>query len=458
MNGDDHTKPATTKTKKKTWIIVAVSVGILVVAAVVIFALSRKEEDTSRVDQATIALEEASASLNSVDQLNSAADALANSNSQKAMNLSASSINDLEDTLTRVADTAETYPALEQAIRSALATGKEISRLAAVMAEGQAIAANANETSKSDLQSQAEATQNAADNEITVGSDLNDVLAELSSTISTASTDLEQEGAMSNESQTRINEAKKNLAKATGNKAAQATDKKVSSQFKDLASALEEQVSLRTTVNAPYDCGTDEGGTQVVINEGRTTCATALFVRENSTGPNQSTGPEGWDCSGSAKNLEGETLQSADGYSCSKGPVTLSFFSADATPAPTTTTIGDAPGFVSPSRNIICTIGSYPGNPVDVICQAQTKSWTPPPKPADCNLDWAGLLEVNYEEAKFVCGGSAVDPDTLPVLDYGTKIQRGAIECSSAEDGVTCKNLEQGFGFRIASGDFDLNP
>ncbi len=460
MSVDDENTPATGKGAKRTWFIVGGVAVILLIAAVVIF-VSVQGNNEAEVDRATMALEEASATLTEVDRLNEAADALGESKGQKAKGLSTNATNQLEETLTEVQTSDDPYPTLESALTSAVKAGQEISRLSGQMVEAQALIGKPDDASTDSLKTEAKAAMGIVNGEITVANQLNGVLADLSVTISDAAADLEAEGAMSDESQARVDDTNRAIEEATREQDAKKIEDQVSGAFDELAGSLENLVVMKTTVVGPHDCGPDEAGAQIVINQGRTSCANAKFVSGNSTGPNSSTGPAGWDCSGFATNLKGETLSGTDGYSCSKGNVVLSFFSPDAEPVSSTVSIGDALGFVSPSKNIVCTFGFEPGSPVSASCYlAEERTWPLPPRPAGCpsNLDWNGYLTVNYQKSGFECGGSVLDPDTLPVLAYGTKVQREAIECTSARNGVTCKNLEKGFGFRVASGDYDLDP
>jgi hypothetical protein len=106
--------------------------------------------------------------------------------------------------------------------------------------------------------------------------------------------------------------------------------------------------------------------------------------------------------------------------------------------------------FLLPSMNIGCIFGDG-----HVRCDISGKTFTPPPQPADCELDWGNGIEVGDGEASFVCAGDTAlgGPD---VLEYGLSAQRGSLRCDSAETGITCTNLETMHGFELNRDGFRL--
>jgi hypothetical protein len=106
--------------------------------------------------------------------------------------------------------------------------------------------------------------------------------------------------------------------------------------------------------------------------------------------------------------------------------------------------------FQLPSRNIGCIFGD--GN---VRCDISGKTFTPPPQPADCELDWGNGIEVGDGDAAFVCAGDTVLGAPV-VLEYGLSAQRGSLRCDSAETGITCTNLETMHGFELNRDGFRL--
>ena len=103
-----------------------------------------------------------------------------------------------------------------------------------------------------------------------------------------------------------------------------------------------------------------------------------------------------------------------------------------------------------PSNNIGCIFGD--GN---VRCDISGKTFTPPPQPADCELDGGNGIEVGDGEASFVCAGDTAlgGPD---VLEYGLSAQRGDLRCDSAETGITCTNVKTMHGFELNRDGFRL--
>jgi hypothetical protein len=101
--------------------------------------------------------------------------------------------------------------------------------------------------------------------------------------------------------------------------------------------------------------------------------------------------------------------------------------------------------FQTPSRNIGCAIGTDSG----ARCDIAERSWTAPPKPAGCELDWGNGVEVFGGTGAFTCAGDT----TLgqgPPLPYGSSDQAGPFRCTSRTQGVTCENTDTGHGFFIS--------
>ena len=108
-------------------------------------------------------------------------------------------------------------------------------------------------------------------------------------------------------------------------------------------------------------------------------------------------------------------------------------------------------GFISPSGNVTCRL-----NAEFVRCDILDRAWAPPPRPADCELDYGqGITIVEGEPAQFVCAGDTtlgVDE----VLPYGKAMSAGPMRCESAEAGITCRNGETGRGFFISRESYRL--
>ncbi len=104
-------------------------------------------------------------------------------------------------------------------------------------------------------------------------------------------------------------------------------------------------------------------------------------------------------------------------------------------------------GFVAPSGNIACLIGT--GFARCDIGQMTHQKFTKPP--ANCPLDFGAAFQIESDAAKGValCYGDTVFAPDLPVLDYGQVMQVGEIHCSSEKTGMRCANAA-GHGFQIA--------
>jgi Family of unknown function (DUF6636) len=103
---------------------------------------------------------------------------------------------------------------------------------------------------------------------------------------------------------------------------------------------------------------------------------------------------------------------------------------------PTLSSARNGAFFQTPSRNIGCGV-----NREGVRCDIREKEWVPPPKPADCPVDYGNGITLPSEgPAQVECAG-----DTIlgigPILDYGQSVRRGNFECISREAGVGCMHL-----------------
>ncbi|TKV58754.1 hypothetical protein FDO65_14665 [Nakamurella flava] len=105
--------------------------------------------------------------------------------------------------------------------------------------------------------------------------------------------------------------------------------------------------------------------------------------------------------------------------------------------------------FGSPSGNIHCTItASGDGY---ALCSIDQKNWTGPPKPASCEWNWldnhVAIGAAGAESGQ--CLGGVEVPPVATVLPYGQSLTDGAITCSSAQTGVTCRHDGTGHGFTL---------
>lgn len=101
--------------------------------------------------------------------------------------------------------------------------------------------------------------------------------------------------------------------------------------------------------------------------------------------------------------------------------------------------------FISPSGNVGCILDSDYAR-----CDIIDRDWNPPPRPADCELDYGqGIGIAPGERPAFVCAGDT----TLGgenVLAYGDSLTRGRLSCDSSENGISCRDARTGHGFSLA--------
>jgi hypothetical protein len=116
--------------------------------------------------------------------------------------------------------------------------------------------------------------------------------------------------------------------------------------------------------------------------------------------------------------------------------------------------------FASPSGNIACVITSSGDGELvarGVRCDIDERDWSPPARPADCQLDYGhGVLLGVGESAQLLCAGdTTIGSDSEP-LAYGDAITAGPLRCESAQSGITCRDVESGHGFSISREAYQL--
>jgi hypothetical protein len=112
---------------------------------------------------------------------------------------------------------------------------------------------------------------------------------------------------------------------------------------------------------------------------------------------------------------------------------------------------GTSAWFSSPSRNLGCYVTT-----TSVRCDAIAFSYTPPPKPASCHLNWGPSIHVTTSgRARFGCISDTVD-GSMRILRYGDSIAIASFRCTSRITGVTCSDTRDGHGFRIARASYFL--
>ena len=125
-------------------------------------------------------------------------------------------------------------------------------------------------------------------------------------------------------------------------------------------------------------------------------------------------------------------------------------FGGPATPAPVVSSVTEA-FFRTPSRNIVCGL-----SPDTVRCDIIRKTWTPPPKPATCEFDWANGLYIDAGETGITCAGDTVIGEAGQTLEYGNGLRSGTVMCDSESIGITCTDEKTGHGFKLASAAYEL--
>ncbi len=112
----------------------------------------------------------------------------------------------------------------------------------------------------------------------------------------------------------------------------------------------------------------------------------------------------------------------------------------------------DQAAFATPSGNIACLMTAD-----EVRCDVLERTWTLPPTPADCDLDFGrGVLLGGAGPAQLSCVGDTVAGPTLPKLAYGAAVRFAGVMCVSRETGMRCENPVTGHGFRVSRGSFEV--
>jgi len=107
--------------------------------------------------------------------------------------------------------------------------------------------------------------------------------------------------------------------------------------------------------------------------------------------------------------------------------------------------------FRTPSKNIACALTSK-----SVRCDIVNKSWQPPPKPADCQLDWGFGVFLENGQAGFLCAGDTVAGAATTTLAYGNALRSGVLLCDSESVALRCVDEKTGHGFTLAVAQYTL--
>jgi hypothetical protein len=108
--------------------------------------------------------------------------------------------------------------------------------------------------------------------------------------------------------------------------------------------------------------------------------------------------------------------------------------------------------FQTPSGNIVCGAGWYPGLKPQVVCDVIKHTWKlPPPPPGGCrDISWGQPILNATGPGRFHCtGGAAANWTGNPTLGYGVSRHFGPFRCVSRVSGLSCYN-RAGHGFTLA--------
>lgn len=104
--------------------------------------------------------------------------------------------------------------------------------------------------------------------------------------------------------------------------------------------------------------------------------------------------------------------------------------------------------FETPSGNITCFLLWYDSRSVE--CVVQQKDFADPPRPADCDYDWAPQFSLSDEPSYGECRSDVSGVPTGTVLQHGGTALNGPITCKSMTTGLSCANNNTAHGFTIS--------
>ncbi len=141
---------------------------------------------------------------------------------------------------------------------------------------------------------------------------------------------------------------------------------------------------------------------------------------------------------------------SGAGRGSASSPLPSAHAGLGAPPSPTVTEVDEAI-FRTPSKNIACALTSK-----SVRCDIIRKDWQPPPKPADCELDWGFGLFIQNGRANIICAGDSVIGAATRTLAYGNALRSGDLLCDSESVALRCIDEKTGHGFTLAVAQYGL--
>jgi hypothetical protein len=93
--------------------------------------------------------------------------------------------------------------------------------------------------------------------------------------------------------------------------------------------------------------------------------------------------------------------------------------------------------------------------PGEARCDVKMHSWTAPPAPKYCDLDWGfGVVVGDRRPANYVCAGDTVADVNAPILAPGGSISLGPYTCTVPAAAVTtvqCVNNFTQHGFQVSA-------
>jgi Family of unknown function (DUF6636) len=100
----------------------------------------------------------------------------------------------------------------------------------------------------------------------------------------------------------------------------------------------------------------------------------------------------------------------------------------------------------------------HPRLPGQARCDVKAHSWSPPPRPKWCDLDWGFGVEVGEKRSgRYVCAGDSVGSvPKAPTLAPGATVKKGRFTCAILPAGVRCTNRVNGHGFEVSAIDVSL--
>lgn len=131
--------------------------------------------------------------------------------------------------------------------------------------------------------------------------------------------------------------------------------------------------------------------------------------------------------------------------------------------APTTTVVTSMTTFTSPTGNISCYLAPVQGADPYARCDLVKQNWDVAPPEGGCGEgDWGGdgdghgSVGVGGGTARPLCVSDTIVDPSAPTLAYGSSITMEPLTCTSAEAGMTCKNVTTGHGFTAREAELKL--